>query len=140
MGLFDFLMRQIAGRASARADLINVGAFGTLRDLPDLLPLLPPVDAFGEAASEAALRILDRASNDELARWDEIARQGSGLRWHHWSCNDIDASNDPGFLAVATFHPREDLRRAAVRRLDPADGALAARLLELRAARDRPER
>lgn len=136
MGLFDFLMRQIAGRAEARADLVNVGAFGTTHDLPDLLPHLPPIDAFGEAASEAALRILDRASNDELARWDEAARNGGGLRWHRLQSTDIEASRDPGSIALAAFHPREDVRRAAVKRLHGTDGELAARLLEVRAARD----
>lgn len=135
MGFFDFLMRQIAGRAEARADLVNVGAFGTIRDLADLLPLLPPIDAFGEAASEAALRILDRASDEDLALWDERARVDGSLRWHRLRGADIEASRDPGTIALAAFHPREDVRAAAVRRLETTEGALAKRLLSARSVR-----
>lgn len=136
MGLFDFLMRQIAGRAEARAALIQLGGHGTVDDLPALLPHLPPIDAFGEAASEAALRILDRASEQELARWNEHGQAGGGLRWHRLQAADLEASRDLGSIALGSFHPRAEVRAAAVARLEATPGALAARLARLHRARE----
>lgn len=135
MGLFDYLMRQVAGRAQARADLVNVGAHGTARDLIDLLPLLPPLDAFGEAASEAVLRILDRATDTELGAWDEASRSLRGMRFHRLGADDVETSRDLGTLALAVFHPEAAVRAAAMRRLEAEEGALPARLLALRHTR-----
>ncbi len=132
MGLFDFLMRQVAGRAEARADLVNVGALGTIRDLPDLLPLLPPRDSFGEAASEAALRILSRASTSELDAYARLAPA-----WPHLSAADVEASRDPGTIALAAFHARADVRAAACLKLANTAGELAKALHE-RSARSDP--
>ena len=126
MGFFDFLMRQIAGRAEARADLVNVGALGTTRDLPDLLPLLPPRDAFGEAAGEAALRILARASTRDLEAYARLAPA-----WSHLTATDVEASRDPGTIALATFHPAAAIRAAARARLDHVGGDLATTLRTL---------
>ena len=128
MGFFDFLMRTIAGRAEARADLVNVGAHGTLRDLPDLLPLLPPRDSFGEAAGEAALRILARASRAELAAYAAHAP-----RWNV-SAHDVEHSLDPGTIALAALHGDEAVVAIARTQLQRTDGELARTLLELTAA------
>jgi hypothetical protein len=131
MGFFDFLMRQIAGRAEARADLVNVGAMGTVRDLPDLLSLLPPRDSFGEAAGEAALRILSRATGEELAAYADAAP-----RWEHVQAADIEASRDPGTLALAAFHPDPRVRAGALARLERTEGALAESIVAIVRSRE----
>lgn len=125
MGIVDFLFRQIAGRAEARADLVNVGARGTTGDLPDLLPLLPPRDSFGEAAGEAALRILARASRADLERYAALSPP-----WR-LTPDDLQRSRDPGTTALAAFHPDAAVRAVARTRLRAEGGDLARTLLEL---------
>lgn len=135
MGLFDSLLRMIAGRAEARADLINVGAHGTVRDLPDLLQLLPPLDAFGEAASDAALVILGRASDRELDAWDEASQALVGMRFQRLDVAALEGSRDPATVALASFHRDPTVRAAALRRLEEAPDALSRRLVDRQRAR-----
>lgn len=127
MSLWSRLLRSMLGRAETRAALQHVGVWGVLDDVTRLLPHLPPRDGAGEAASEAALQLLARASEDDLRAW---AARSERSRWPAWSVQVLE-SGDPATLALAALHPDDTLRRAALARLEGYEDALASRIVRV---------